>query len=155
MKGRSFWHGLRYIGWWKSDGILAHGTNGPPATRRATGTRHLRIDRANREGEVQTLSPMRIEIELFTTAESAMEDKPLRVRCEYDSVKVLDAFTGRPGIESAADFLRRPYLERYKIIRDGRAQFLKGGEVISIDGVLAEARSQFAGAAQPKVANGA
>lgn len=97
---------------------------------------------------------MRIEIELFTTADSAMEDKPLRVRCEYDAVRVVDSFTGRPDTESAADFLRRPYLERYKIIRDGRAQFIRAGEPISLDGVLADARSQFAADGDAKVVNG-
>ena len=98
---------------------------------------------------------MRIEIELYTTEESALEDKPLRVRCEYDAVRLTDSFTGRPIEESAEVFLQRPFLERYKIIRDGRAQFLRAGEPISIDDVLAEARSHTPAGEQSKVVNGA
>lgn len=86
---------------------------------------------------------MRIEIELYTTAQTAMEDKPLRVRCEYDAVRITDTFTGRPVEESAETFLQRPFLERYKIIRDGRAQLLKHGEPISIDAALSDARQAF------------
>ncbi|MCB0218049.1 MAG: hypothetical protein KDH09_00020 [Chrysiogenetes bacterium] len=97
---------------------------------------------------------MRIEIELYATADSAMEDKPLRVRCEYDTVRVVDSFTGRPARESAREFLQRPFLERYKIIRDGRARFFKGEEAITIDSALTEARSDFSGSDAAKAVNG-
>lgn len=90
---------------------------------------------------------MRIEIQLRSVISSgedtvsAQQEKPLRVELQYDGVRIEARLAGQSTVESAAEFLARPYLERYKLFRDGRVTLLRKGTPLDLATALAEARA--------------
>ncbi len=85
---------------------------------------------------------MRIQLDVIPSFDEIPDprEKPVQARFEYDQVMIRAGEGSDLKIESARDFLTRPFLERYKLIKDEAVTFLNKGSAMQLTTILGSAR---------------